>query len=188
MIALVCSAGGLQALRAVLAPLPGDLGAAVVVLQHASPDHPNRLAEILDRHCSLPVRDAVAGDHLAPGQVLVAPAGKHTLISASETITLIPSGERPPYRPSGDLLLTTLALAVGRRAVAVVLTGGGNDAATGATAIHHLGGTVIVCSQETSTYPAMPHATINRDTITDHVVSLHDIAALLMRITITLPA
>ncbi|MBB4693417.1 chemotaxis protein CheB [Paractinoplanes abujensis] len=67
-----------------------------------------------------------------------------------------------------------------RRVIAVVLSGQGNDAATGATAVHHFGGTVIATSTETSTAPAMPEATINRDSITDHVVPLGGVAELLL--------
>jgi two-component system chemotaxis response regulator CheB len=48
IVALVCSAGGLDALTRVLQPLPGDLPAAVLVLQHLSPEHPSELAAILD--------------------------------------------------------------------------------------------------------------------------------------------
>ena len=79
--------------------------------------------------------------------------------------------------------MTTLATAVGSRAVAVVLSGNGNDAATGASAIHRFGGTVIVASLETSTAPSMPQATIDRDHATDHVVPLEEIAALLLALT-----
>ena len=119
--------------------------------------------------------------------MLVAPAGRHTLITNDETIALIPSGPVPPYRPSADLLLTTLALAAGRRAIAVVLSGEGQDAATGATAVHRFGGTVIVSSPETSTRTAMPRNTMIRDHITDQVVPLDDLAGLLIAL-ITAPA
>ena len=126
---------------------------------------------------------AATGDELTPGRVLVAPPGVHTLIAADATVALIPSGDRPPYRPSADLLLTTRAVAAGPRVITVVLSGHGNDAATGATAVHHFGGTVITASPETSTAPAMPQNTIGRDNATDHVVAVDDIAALLQAMT-----
>lgn len=179
VVALVCSAGGLDALTRVLEPLPADLPAAVLVLQHVSPQHHSELAAILDRRTALAVSPAVDGAPLVPGGVLVCPAGQHTLITSDEAIALIPSGALPPYRPSADLLLTTLAVAVGPRAVAVVLTGGGNDAATGATAVHHFGGTVLACSVQSSLYPAMPQATMDRAGVVDHVVPLGEVAELL---------
>lgn len=185
VIALVCSAGGLEALQTVLMSLPANLPAAVLVLQHSSPEHPSLLAAILDRDSALPVVVAGDGDELTASRVLVAPSGYHTLISAQRTIALIPSGDRPPYRPSADLLLTTLAVAVQNHAIAVVLSGQGNDGATGATAVHRFGGTVIVSSPETSTRTPMPNATMNRDGITDHILPLRDVAALLIAIATT---
>jgi two-component system chemotaxis response regulator CheB len=180
IVALVCSAGGLDALTEVLEPLPAGLPAAVIVLQHMEPDRTSSLPEILDTRTALPVRPAVDGDVLAPGQVYVAPAGFHSLITADYTIALIPSGSVPPYRPSADLLLTTAAIAAGPLLIAVVLSGRGNDAATGATAAHHFGGTVIVSSVASSTQSAMPQATIERDGITGHVVGLRDVAELVV--------
>jgi two-component system chemotaxis response regulator CheB len=179
IVVLACSAGGLAALTAVLEPLPADLPAAVIVLQHMEPSRVSELSVILSQRTALPVGFANDGDVLTPGRVLVAPAGCHTLIAADLSIALIPSGAAPPYRPSADLLLTTAAIAAGPRLIAVVLTGHGNDAATGATVVHRFGGTVIVSSVATSTQPAMPQATINRDDITGHVVALRDVAELI---------
>jgi two-component system chemotaxis response regulator CheB len=185
IVAMACSAGGLDALTTVLAPLPADLPATVLILQHMPPDKTSQLTDILSRVAAMPVAQAQDGDSLQPGCVLVAPAGQHTLVTKDETIALIPSGPAPPYRPSADLLLTTLALAAGPRVTAVVLSGEGQDAATGATAVHRFGGTVIVSSMETSTRSAMPRATMLRDDITDHVVPLDDLAGLLLALTTT---
>jgi two-component system chemotaxis response regulator CheB len=183
IVALVCSAGGIDALTRVLAPLPGDLPAAVIVVQHLSPDHHSELAALLDTRTALAVAAATDGSTLAPGRVLVAPAGQHTLVTGEQTIALIPSGATPPYRPSADLLLATLAVTCGARAIAVVLSGRGNDAATGASAVHRFGGTVIASTALSSTQASMPQATIDRDNAVDHVVPLDDIAELLHTLT-----
>jgi two-component system, chemotaxis family, protein-glutamate methylesterase/glutaminase len=182
IVALVCSAGGIDALTRVLAPLPADLPAAVIVVQHLSPDHHSELAGLLDARTALSVVAATDGAALLPGQVLVTPSGQHALVTGEQTIALIRSGAAPPYRPSADLLLTTLAVTSGARAVAVVLSGRGNDAATGAGAVHRFGGTVIASTALTSTQAAMPQATIDRDVV-DHVVPLDDIAELLRTLT-----
>jgi two-component system chemotaxis response regulator CheB len=183
IVALVCSAGGIDALTRVLAPLPEDLPAAVIVLQHLSPDHHSELAALLNQRTALTVTAAIDGAALVPGQVLVSPSGQHTLITGDETIALIPSGAVPPYRPSADLLLTTLAVVAGARVIAVVLSGRGNDAATGASAVHRFGGTVIASTALSSTQAAMPQATIDRQNAVDHVVALDDIADLLQALT-----
>jgi two-component system chemotaxis response regulator CheB len=180
VVALVCSAGGLDALRAVLAPLPADLPAAVIALQHLEPDRVSQLAMILDQCTALSVVPAADGDNLRVGRVLVAPSGCHLLIAADGSVALIPSGSLPPYRPSADLLLTTAATALTKRLIAVVLTGRGNDGATGATAVHHFGGTVVVSTLESSAQQAMPGATIGRPGITGHVVPLDGVASLIL--------
>jgi two-component system chemotaxis response regulator CheB len=180
VVALVCSAGGLAALTSILEPLPADLAAAVIVLQHSEPHRVSELSAILDDRTALTVTAAADGDTLTPGRVLVAPAGHHTLIAHDGTIALIPSGTTPPYRPSADLLLTTAAISIGPQLIAVVLSGRGNDAATGATAVHRFGGTVIVSSPDSSTQSAMPQATIDRDGITGHVVTLDQVAELVV--------
>jgi two-component system, chemotaxis family, protein-glutamate methylesterase/glutaminase len=180
VLALVCSVGGLDALIQVLEPLPAGLPAAVIVLQHLEPERTSHLPAILGARTALPAAFAVEDEPLVPGRIVVAPAGQHTLITARQRLALIPSGSLPPYRPSADLLLTTLAIAVGARLTAVVLSGNGNDAATGATAVSHFGGTVIASTPATSAAPAMPGATIDRDHAVDHVVPLDDLAALLI--------
>jgi two-component system chemotaxis response regulator CheB len=104
VIALVCSTGGLDAVSTVLRRLPPDFPAAVIVLRHHDPRKPDQLALILARRTALPVSPAREGDPLEAGHVLVAPAGHHTLVTGDGRISLIVSGDRPPYRPSADLL------------------------------------------------------------------------------------
>jgi hypothetical protein len=95
-------------------------------------------------------------------------------------VRLIASGASPPSRPSADLLLATLATVCGPRATAVVLSGGGHDGATGATAVHDFGGTVLASSELTSQYFSMPRAAIERGSVIDGIVPLGELAALLV--------
>jgi two-component system, chemotaxis family, protein-glutamate methylesterase/glutaminase len=177
VVALVCSAGGLEALVSVLSGLPADLPAAVVALQHQPPDHASRLADILGARCSLPVRAAVHGDPMLRGHVLVVPPGKHALATVDGPLALIDSGSAPPSRPSADLLLTSLAVTAGTRTIAVVLSGGGHDGATGATAVHDFGGIVICADEASSLHFSMPAATIARDDAADYVLPVTEIPA-----------
>ena len=164
--------------------MPADLRMAIIALQHLNPSAPSVLAKLLQPRTALDVATAGDGDSLVPGRVLVAPPGHHTLVTPEARIALIASGTVPPARPSADLLLTTLAMAAGPRAVGVVLTGGGTDAATGATAIHRFGGTVIAASPASSAQPSMPQATIGRDAITTPVGDIDDVAGLLSALTL----
>jgi two-component system chemotaxis response regulator CheB len=188
VVALVCSSGGLDALRRVLARLPADLDAALIVLQHQAPSADSNLTSILAARCQLDVRGAVDGAWLEPGVVQVIPPGKHALVVAGDCLALIDSGPPPPYRPSADLLLATLATAVRDRAIAVVLSGSGTDAATGTTAVHALGGTVIAADEATSESFSMPHASITREHVVDHVLPVDEIGPMLVElIAIPLP-
>ncbi len=160
VVALVTSAGGLDALSRVLAPLPADLPAAVLVAQHLDPRRTSHLTRILAERTALRVAEAVDGDELAPGAVLVVPAARHLLVTSEARIGLLDTGDLPPARPSADLLLATLAVTCGPRALAVVLTGKGSDAQAGIRAIAHCGGTVFAQDEGTATDFGMPGAAI----------------------------
>jgi two-component system chemotaxis response regulator CheB len=181
VIVLVSSAGGLDALTRVLATLPATLPAPVVALQHHAPDRASRLAALLDRHTSLPVADARDGEPLAPARVLVAPSGHHTLIAADRTVALIRSGTQPPPRPSADLLLTSLAIAVGPEAIAVVLTGFGHDGAAGISAVKRFNGTTLASDEASSREFGMPEAAIGTGVV-DYVLALDEIGPALERL------
>ena len=182
VVALVSSAGGLQATSSVLADLPAEFPGAILVLQHVPPDHKSLLPDILQRRTPLPVMRAEDKASLEPGQVHVAPSGCHTLIAPDGRVSLIVSGPYPPARPSADLLLTTLGMAFGRRAIAVVMSGSGHDAATGATAVHKCGGIVLTTDAETSAHFSMPAATIARDKIVDAVVPVPELGQRLLEL------
>jgi two-component system, chemotaxis family, protein-glutamate methylesterase/glutaminase len=176
IVALVSSVGGLDALSRVLQTLPANLPAAVIALQHANPARASQLWRLLDRAGPLPVDDPGDGAELLPGRVIVAPSGYHTLITRERTIALMRSGQPPPSRPSADLLLASLAVAVGPDAIAVVLTGFGHDGAAGATAVKRLGGTLIASDIATSQEPSMPAAAIDTGQV-DQVLPLDEIGA-----------
>ncbi|MEU4254192.1 chemotaxis protein CheB [Amycolatopsis sp. NPDC026612] len=160
VVALVTSAGGLDALIRVLAPLPADLPAAVLVAQHLDPSRLSHLTGLLAARTALRVAEAVDGDELAPGAVLVVPAARHLLVTSAARIGLLDTGDLPPARPSADLLLATLAVTCGPRALAVVLTGKGSDAQAGIRAISRCGGTVFAQDEGTSAHFGMPSAAI----------------------------
>jgi two-component system chemotaxis response regulator CheB len=171
VVALVASAGGLAALTRVLAGLPASLPAAVVVALHTDPKGPGALSGLLAVCTRLRVQTAIDGDHLERGTVLVTPPGRHLLVTSSGTVALVEAGAPPPARPSADLLLATLAVSAGARAIAVVLTGHGHDGQVGVRAVHHCGGRVLAQDQATAEHFGMPGAAIATG-IVDEVVAL----------------
>jgi two-component system chemotaxis response regulator CheB len=175
VVALVTSAGGLDALIHVLSPLPASFPAAVLVVQHQEPERVSSLPEIFDSRTELKVCPDHNNDLLVPGTVFVAPPASHLLVTSDARIGLIDSAQYPPSRPSADLLLATLAVTCGPRALAVVLTGKGTDAQAGIRAIRHCGGTVFAQSEATSAYFGMPSAAIDTGLV-NAVVPLDELA------------
>ena len=181
VVALAASAGGLAAVSQILAALPADFAAPVIVVQHLSPGHPSFLAEILRRRVLLAVVQAGGGELPAPGTVYLAPPDHHLLVRPWGGLAL---SEAPPVhfvRPSADLLFASLAECVGERAVAVVLSGTGRDGAEGVCAIKRHGGTVFAQDGDAE-FGGMPRAA--RDTgAVDRVLPLAAIAPALVELT-----
>ncbi|MBE8525450.1 chemotaxis protein CheB [Amycolatopsis sp. H6(2020)] len=175
IVALVASAGGLDALGRVLGPLPADLPAAILVAQHLDPCRTSHLTSILAGRTALRVVEAADGDVLVPGVVLVAPAARHLLLTPEPRVVLVAAGALPPARPSADLLLATLAVTCGPRALAVVLTGKGTDAQAGIRAVARCGGTVFAQDEATSAHFGMPGAAIGTGLV-DATLPLSEIA------------
>jgi two-component system chemotaxis response regulator CheB len=180
-VALVCSVGGADALIRVLAPMPTDLPAAVVALQHLDPHHESTLTERLSAACALRVRTAENGAQLRPGTVDVAPPGRHLLLAPDDRLLLVRSLDRPAPRPSADLLLVSMAALLGPRLLAVVLTGTGDDGAVGVQVVSHYGGRVLVQDEATSKAYGMPAAALDADS-PDEPIPLDELGAAIVKI------
>jgi two-component system, chemotaxis family, protein-glutamate methylesterase/glutaminase len=175
IVAMAASAGGLNALTHVLAALPRDFPAAIVVVQHLDPRHRSLMASILGRRTPLQVIQAANGDRAAPGTVHLAPPDHHLLVDASAVLTLTHTELVHFVRPSADLLFESTAASFRERAIAVVLSGSGSDGAMGVKAIKKMGGTVIVQDQRSSEYFGMPGAAVQTGVV-DFVLPLEEIA------------
>jgi two-component system chemotaxis response regulator CheB len=156
VVALVTSAGGLEALLSVLRVLPADFPGAVVVAQHLG-GQGSKLVEILTRRIALPVEWARDGCRIGPGLVTVCPPRMSLEVLPDLTCALHPAGNGGRDQPLSGLL-TSLADSVGERAAGVVLTGMGRDGVGGAEALREAGGLVIAQSPDTAEQPAMPRA------------------------------
>ncbi len=112
VVAVLGSAGGVDALTTILRSLPPDFPASVVVLQHLS-DQGRALASILRRRIRLPVGWAAEGQKLVPGEVLLCPPASGMVVLPDGTVSIVGS-MRPQDRP-GDVLLESLAETHGAR-------------------------------------------------------------------------
>jgi two-component system, chemotaxis family, protein-glutamate methylesterase/glutaminase len=178
IVALAASAGGLKALTIVLAGLPREFPAAIVMVQHLDPRHRSMLSDILGRRTFLGVRQARQDDAVRPGCVLVAPPDHHLLVNPDGTVSLSRAALVHFVRPSADLLFESVAASYRERAIAVVLSGSGSDGAMGVRAIKKMGGTVLVQDEEAE-FGGMPRAAANTGAA-DLVLPLHLIAPALL--------
>ncbi len=154
LVVVGSSAGGIDALSTLVANLPPDFPAPLVIAQHLDPSRPSHLGDILGRRSTLPVRTAADRESLEPGVVYVVPSNRNVQISDSEI--KLPEESPGRFKPSIDLLLSSAAEVYGERLIAVILSGTGSDGAAGARAVKRVGGTVIIQDPNTATYPGMP--------------------------------
>lgn len=181
IVAIAASAGGLKAISQVLAKLPANFPCAIVIVQHLDPRHPSLMADILSRRTPLPVKQAEAGDSVTPATVYIAPPNYHLLINPDGTLALTQSKLVHFVRPSADLLFESVAANYKEKAIAVVLTGTGNDGVMGVQAIKQMGGTVIAQDKETSEFFGMPSAAIATGMV-DFILPLSEIGSALINL------
>ena len=179
IIVIGASAGGVEALRQVIAGLPGDLNAAVFITLHIGA-HRSDLPWLLSRAGLLPVTHPVDGEEIRAGQVYVAPPDHHMLVEAG-CIRLTKGPRENWARPAIDPLFRSAARAYGSSVIGVILTGGLNDGPAGMFEVKVRGGTSVVQDPSDAVTPNMPQSVIANVTV-DYVVPVKDIAALLTRL------
>ena len=177
-IVVGASAGGIDALSALLPALPRDSAAPVFVVLHLPRERPSLLVDIFQGKCALPVREAEDKEPVAPGTLYFAPPDYHLLIDAGPSIALSADGPVHYSRPSIDVLFESAALVYGTRLLGIVLTGANQDGAAGAAAVQQAGGITLVQNPESAQSSTMPASALRR-MVPSHVLSLDAIARLL---------
>lgn len=177
VVALIASAGGLQAISKVLGDLPPDFPAGVIVQQHLA-GSASVLPTILARRSALPVDWADDAQPVTPGRVMVCPPDSHLELAPDGSVSL--RSLEKPHQLRFDVLLASLAGCYGPQGVAVVLSGSGRDGAEGVAAMKRAGGLVIAQSAESAAYPSMPEAATEAGA--DLVLPIDEIGAFLTRI------
>ncbi len=173
------SAGGPPMLDALLSKLPADLAAAVVVTQHMPVGFTAPLAARFNRIAHMPVKETENGDLLKNGTMFLSKAGVHTMIGAAMTTDgkrtgrIIHSNAPPVHgvRPAVDKTFESAAQVFGKNIVSVILSGMGNDAGAGASAIKLAGGTSIICDQKDCLVYGMARSAIQKNAV-DSVLPL----------------
>ena len=162
VVALGTSTGGTQALETVLTRLPADCP-GIVVVQHMPEKFTAAFAHRLNQLCRCEVREAVDGDRVISGLVLIAPGGKHMQLRRSGAQYRVGVADGPPvnrHKPSVDVLFRSVANTAGRNALGIIMTGMGDDGAQGLLAMRQAGAHTIAQDQESSVVFGMPREAI----------------------------
>lgn len=161
LIVIGASAGGVEALRSVVAGFPPSLPAAVLVVLHLPADAPSALPAILSRAGPLTAERAEDGQRPVPGRIYVAPANRHLLV-LDRRLRLSPGPTENGHRPAVDPLFRSAARSHGAGVIGVVLSGARDDGAAGLSAIVRQGGTAVVQDPVDALHPSMPLAALEQ--------------------------
>lgn len=160
LVVIGASTGGPNAIAAILAGLPKDFPAAVLVVQHVDQQFAVGIARWLGQNCRLTVDIASPGDKPLAGQVLLASTNDHMVLTADRAIAYTREPLDYPYRPSADVFFASVARHWPQPALAVLLTGMGRDGADGLMALHRAGWHTIAQDKESCAVYGMPKAAI----------------------------
>jgi two-component system chemotaxis response regulator CheB len=161
LVVVGASAGGVEALQALVAGLPPDFPDAVAVVVHLRERGPSAMPEILARACALPAANAVDGEPIAGGRIYVAPPGSHLTVDG-DRLRLDAGPSLNGHRPAIDRLFETAAETRGERTIGVILSGMLEDGARGLAAVQQHGGLTIVQDPADAVYRSMPTAALRR--------------------------
>ncbi|GAA4502186.1 chemotaxis protein CheB [Hymenobacter ginsengisoli] len=181
LIVIGTSAGGMPALTRLVAQLPASLPAAVLVVQHLSPDSTGEpLVRRLAENTALPCQLAVNNLRLEAGRLYLAPPDRHLLVKDGHV--LVTKGPRENgYRPAADALFRSAAVAYDSNVVGVVLTGMLHDGTAGLDFVKRCGGTAVVQDPHDAEFPSMPESAL-RNVAIDYVVPLDEMGKLLEKL------
>lgn len=182
LVLIGTSTGGPKALHEVIPKLPGNLGAAVLVVQHMPSGFTRSLAERLDRLSSLRVKEAEDGERILRGCVYIAPGDFHLKVRRSADssnrrlmVNLTQDNLVSGHRPSVDAMLDSVVNEYWSKIITVIMTGMGQDGAKGASWVKSKGGKVIAEDSSTCIVYGMPKAVIETGNA-DKILPLQNIA------------
>ena len=182
LVAVAASTGGPAALQQILAALPASFPAPVLVVQHIARGFVGPLAEWLNATCPLRVRVADDGERPEPGRVYLAPDDAHLTLSPRGTLALSHAEPVGGFRPSASVLFAGVGRSMGRSAVAVILTGMGNDGIEGLRAARAAGVRVLAQDEASSVVYGMPREAAEAG-VADEVLPLGTMAGRLVALT-----
>jgi two-component system chemotaxis response regulator CheB len=160
IVAIGASTGGTEAIYSILTKYGANMPGFVVV-QHMPEGFTNMFAKRLDSSSALSVKEAEDGDVVCPGNVLIAPGGRHMRVvrmGCNYVVSITDEAKVNGHKPSVDVLFESVSEAAGAKAVGVILTGMGSDGAAGLKKIRDAGGHTIGQDDRSSVVYGMPMA------------------------------
>jgi two-component system, chemotaxis family, protein-glutamate methylesterase/glutaminase len=180
LVVIGASAGGIDALRALLPEIPRDFPAAICAVLHMAPNSPGILHEIFGRAGKLPAKMVTGVERLRPGQLYL-PAPDHHLIVEPSLVRSTQGPRENRFRPAIDPLFRSAAQTYGPRVIGIILTGGLDDGTAGLWTIKQMGGIAIVQDPTEALVASMPQNALHHVSV-DHCVPLAAIPELLARL------
>lgn len=177
IVAIGVSTGGPSALAELISALPASFDLPIVVVQHMPPLFTRLLAERLNSHSALPVREAADGCRVEKGHVYIAPGDHHMIVAPGPGGMQIKLHQGLPEnscRPAVDVLFRSVAEAYGAGSVSVVLTGMGQDGLRGVRILKERGAFVLAQDEASSVVWGMP-GFVARAGLADKVVALRNV-------------
>jgi two-component system chemotaxis response regulator CheB len=175
IVAVVASTGGPQALLEVLKRLPEDFPCGIVIVQHITSGFLSGLVDWLAKECKIKVKIGEDSEEIRPGVAYMAPDNFQMRVEESGKLSLSNEPAQGGHRPSGDVLLESVARIYGKGSVAAILTGMGRDGAMGMKAIKQFYGKTIAQNEKSCVVFGMPKAAVEMNVI-DKVLPLERIA------------
>jgi len=177
MIIIGSSTGGPHVLERIFRQVV-RVPAAVIIVQHLSSSFVPLLCNHIHEACGAPVIIPSEGDPICTGTIYIAPGGRHLLVRNNRIFSFSDAEKLHGVRPSIDICMRSLRPEAGTRCLGILLTGMGEDGATGIAHIKKLGGVTVVQEPETCAIRSMPLAAIATGSV-DNILSPDSIADLI---------
>jgi two-component system chemotaxis response regulator CheB len=175
LVAVAASTGGPAVLQRILAALPRDFAAPILVVQHIAAGFVTGLADWLGASCDLRVKVAEDGEPIARRTVFLAADDRHLGVTADAHVVVADAPAVNGFRPSATYLFESAARAYGASAAAVILTGMGDDGVGGLKAVKEAGGRVLAQDHASSVVYGMPGEAVAAGVV-DTVLAVEDMA------------
>jgi two-component system chemotaxis response regulator CheB len=184
VVVIGVSTGGPTALGAIMPGFPAEFPLPILVVQHMPPLFTRLLAERLNSTCRLPVGEATQGEMVEPGRILLAPGDFHMKLASNGDgvrVSLDQSPRQNSCRPAVDALFASTGEVYGGAALAVILTGMGQDGLHGAEILKAQGASILAQDEASSVVWGMPGAVVNAG-LADRVLPLDEVVPEILRI------